>query len=62
MNALNNFEVPVSAMYDINALWQNNLTTIANANALFCQIMLMPMHCFYKLANANANANAPAQF
>ena len=39
---------------------QNNMKTNANANALFCQIMLMPMHCFYKLANANANA--PNQF
>ena len=41
---------------------QNNMKTNANANALFCQIMLMPMHCFYKLANANANANAQNQF
>ena len=37
---------------------QNNLKTNANDNALFCQIMLMPMYCFYKLANANA----PNQF
>ena len=41
---------------------QNKLKTNAYANALFFQIMLMPMHCFYKLAIANANANAPNQF
>ena len=45
-----------------NSLSQNNLKINANTNALFCQIILMPMHYFYKLANTSANANAPNQF
>ena len=38
------------------------METNDNTNALFCQIMLMTMHCFYKPPNADANINAKISF
>ena len=35
----------------------NYCSTNANDNALFCYLMLIPMHYVYKQTNANANSN-----